>query len=292
MLNENQRLDYLHQLCVVSWMPRQPLPGARPSVYFYHEGPKQVSPLDRLRPRANLQADSIPSGAPQAAAEMPSSVSIPSRDRREPPAIQVGAGTSANTGANTGAGANTAANNGNRTAAQNAPSETTESPDPMDALAAVSAGKVNRVPEHLQLVFIRQQGDRPLIVSHFGEHGDSEQLFLPFAQSMLHLVGFDESLVSMPFVWPLAGMPAVCREQEFVQVFRALLGGARLGCKPNQECWWFGELPELIAESQDLLNITLHHPVSLTGVMRQADEKRQLLYHLLERKQHSAANSF
>lgn len=280
MLNENQRLDYLHQLGVVSWMPRQPLPGARPSVYFYHEGPKQVSPLDRLRPRANLQADSIPSGAPQVAAEMPSAVSIPSRDRREPPAIQVGAA------------AETSPQTRSQTSPQSAPNEPAESPDPMDALAAVSAGKVNRVPEHLQLVFIRQQGDRPLIVSHFGEHGDSEQLFLPFAQSMLHLVGFNESLVSMPFVWPLAGMPAVCREQEFVQVFRALLGGARLGCKPNQECWWFGELPDLIAESQDLLNITLHHPVSLTGVMRQADEKRQLLYHLLERKQHSAANSF
>lgn len=283
MLNENQRLDYLHQLGVVSWMPRQPLPGARPSVYFYHEGPKQVSPLDRLRPRANLQADSVPAGTPQAAAEMPSAVSIPSRERSEPPAIQVGAAAETSPQARS--------QTSPLTKPTGAPNEPAESPDPMDALAAVSAGKVNRVPEHLQLVFIRQQGDRPLIVSHFGEHGDSEQLFLPFAQSMLQLVGFNESLVSMPFVWPLAGMPAVCREQEFVQVFRALLGGARLGCKPNQECWWFGELPELIAESQGLLNITLHHPVSLTGVMRQADEKRQLLYRLLERKQHSAANS-
>lgn len=281
MLNENQRLDYLHQLGVVSWMPRQPLPGARPSVYFYHEGPKQVSPLDRLRPRTDVQADSIQAGASQATATMPSAVSMPSRDRREPPAIQVAADTDAGTSANTGAGADT----GNRPAAPNAPSETAESPDPMDALAAASAGKVNRVPERLQLVFIRQQGDRPLIVSHFGEHGDSEQLFLPFAQSMLQLVGFNESLVSLPFVWPLAGMPAVCREQEFVQVFRALLGGARLGCKPNQECWWFGELPELIAESEGLLNITLHHPMSLTDVMKQADGKRELLYRLLDRKQ-------
>lgn len=283
MLNENQRLDYLHQLGVVSWMPRQPLPGARPSVYFYHEGPKQVSPLDRLRPRTDAQADSTPPRAPQTAVKMPSAVNIPSRDRIEPPAIQVGA---PHTGSDSVIASGTDAHKMVKSSV-----EVSESQDPMESLTEASAGQVNRVPEYLQLVFIRQQGDRPLIVSHFGEHGDSEQLFLPFAQSMLQLVGFNEPLVSLPFVWPLAGMPAVCREQEFVQVFRALLGGARLGCKPNQECWWFGELPELIAESEGLLNITLHQSASLTYVMSRADEKRQLLYRLLERKQQIALNS-
>jgi len=274
VLNENQRLDYLHQLGVVSWMPRQPLPGARPSVYFYHEGPKNTSPLDRLRPRKDAapepsSAGVHPAGAEAATSGTPTAVSIPTRNKGERPTIQVGAETSAS--------------------AENQASQISDAPDPMDALAASSASQVNRVPERLQLVFIRQQGDRPLIVSHFGEHGDSEQLFLPFAQSILQQVGFTEPVVSLPFVWPLAGMPAVCREQEFVQVFRALLGGARLGCKANQECWWFGDLPELIAESEGLLNITLHHPISLTGVMTQADDKRQLLYRLLERKQQPIA---
>ncbi|WP_417595675.1 hypothetical protein [Oceanospirillum sp.] len=266
MLNENQRLDYLHQLGVVSWMPRQSLPGARPSVYFYHEGPKQTSPLDRLRPGKGNSAESSPSGhaVDSASTGIPSAVSMPFRNNGEGPTVQVGAETLAT--------------------AEHQTSQTSDAPDPMGALAASSAGQVNRVPDRLQLVFIRQQGDRPLIVSHFGEHGDSEQLFLPFAQSILQLIGFNEPVVSLPFVWPLAGMPAVCREQEFVQVFQALVKGARLGCKPNQECWWFGGLPELIAESEGLLNITLHHPMSLTDVMRQADGKRQLLYSLLERK--------
>ncbi|OOV87170.1 hypothetical protein [Oceanospirillum linum] len=271
MLNENQRLDYLHQLGVVSWMPRQPLSGARPSAYFYHEVPKQTSPLDRLRPGKEISPESMPSARSMDSAStgIPSAVSVPSRNKAEPPVIQVGTHGEADAPA--------------QPDRQNTASGKAGSQDPMDALAA-PAGKVNRVPERLQLVFIRQQGDRPLIVSHFGEHGDSEQLFLPFAQSILHLVGFKESVVSLPFVWPLAGMPAVCREQEFVQVFQALVKGARLGCKPNQECWWFGDLPELIAESEGLLNITLHHPMSLTDVMRQADGKRQLLYRLLERK--------
>ena len=259
VINENQRLDYLNQLGVVSWMPRQPLPGARPSEYFYHEAPKQESPLARLRPRQEEHGadETVP-------VSQPSSVSMPSPNK---PAIELAK-----------------------------PSETggqpsADTPVPMDAVAGAegSNATVNRVPEHLQLVFIRQQGNRPLIVSHFGEHGDSDQLFLPLAQSMLHLVGFSEPLVSMPFSWPLTGMPAVCREQEFVQIFRALLGGARLGCQPNQECWWFGDLPELIAESDGLLNITLHHPASLTQVMTQASEKRQLLYRLLERKQQTTA---
>ncbi len=275
MLNENQRLDYLHQLGVVSWMPRQPLPGARPSVYFYHEGPKQTSPLDRLRPRKDVPPEPSsavkPAGAEVTTSGAPAVASTPSLNNSERPAVQVGAETPAS--------------------AEHQASQVSNAPDPMDALAAKSADQVNRVPERLQLVFIRQQGDRPLIVSHFGEHGDSEQLFLPFAQSILQLVGFNEPVVSLPFVWPLAGMPAVCREQEFVQVFRALLGGARLGCKAGQECWWFGDLPELIAESEGLLNITLHHPMSLTDVMTQAEGKRQLLYRLLERKQQPIAEN-
>lgn len=252
MINENQRLDYLHQLGVVSWMPRQPLPGARPSEYFYHEAPRQDSPLSRLRQRSDV---------PQTEVAQRSGV------RAEPPEIPSG---------------QPAATSGPAQAAARPPQADVLAEDPMDAVADHS--RVNRVPEHLQLAFIRQQGDRPLIVSHFGEQGDSEQLFLPMVQSMLQLCGYPEPLISLPFVWPLAGMPAACREQEFVQVFQALLGGARLGCQPQQTCWWFGELPELIAESEGLLNIELHHPVSLTRVMSRADEKRALLYRLLDLK--------
>ncbi len=36
-MNEAQRVAYLEQLGVVSWMPRQPLPGALPSEYFVCE---------------------------------------------------------------------------------------------------------------------------------------------------------------------------------------------------------------------------------------------------------------
>jgi len=257
VINENQRLDYLNQLGVVSWMPRQPLSGAKPSEIFYHEAPKKASPLSLLRPRTDGETEGstpkkpVSSSTTESVAAVTEPASVLSRASNNPPHIKTS--TKSDT---TGAA--------------------------MDALAA--KGRVNRVPEHLQLAFIRQQGNRPLIVSHFGDRGDSEYSFVPLSQSMLQFMGFNEPLVSLPFVWPLAGMPPVCREQEFVQVFRALLGGARLGCQANQECWWFGDLPELIAESDNLLNITLHHPCSLTGVMASGKEKQAVLYQLLALK--------
>ena len=256
VINENQRLDYLSQLGVVSWMPRQPLSGAKPSEIFYHEAPKKAFPLSLLRPRTDGETEgtapkkNVSSNTAESVAAVTEPASVLSR-ASNPPNIKT-----------------------------STKSDATEAA--MDALAAQD--RVNRVPEHLQLAFIRQQGNRPLIVSHFGDRGDSEYSFLPLSQSMLQFMGFSEPLVSLPFVWPLAGRSPVCREQEFVQVFRALLGGARLGCQANQECWWFGDLPELIAESENLLNITLHHPCSLTGVMTSGKEKQAVLYQLLALK--------
>lgn len=259
MMNENHRLDYLAQLGVVSWMPRQPLPGAKPSDYFYHAAPEKSSPLARLQ-----QGGAVPGSSGHL------SVTPAVQPGQKSPDQAVLAQTQAQAVIVSGQG-------------RPAVSAQSTEHDPMADLA--DEPRVNRVPDYLQLAFIRQQGDRPLIVSHFGEHGDSEQAFLPFIQSLLQFVAYPEPLVSLPFVWPLAGMPPVCREQEFVQVFRALVGGARLGCQPNQKCWWFGDLPELIAESDNLLNISLHYPKSLTHIMTSATDKRALLHQLIALKQ-------
>jgi len=257
VMNENQWLNYLHQLAIVSWMPRQPLPGAKPSELFYHEAPKKESLISQLRTRddADDTATSALHRPEPAGASAKPPEGAGSSHETESISFQKGTGATDNADGPIGA-------------------------DPMDAVA--DKAKINRVPERLQLAFIRQQGNRPLIVSHFGEYGDAEQAFLPLCQSMLGFVGFSEPLVSMPFVWPLAGMPPACREQEFVEVFRALLGGARLGCRLGQGCWWFGGLSELVADSDRLLILTLYLPCSLTDVMNKAEEKQAVLYRLLQ----------
>lgn len=245
MNNENLRLDYLNRLGVVSWMPRQPLPGARPSEFFYHEGAEAA--------RRPLRVQAEPASEPVTASAAPV---------RPAPAAAT------------------------RPAEAEQPVPEHDSADPMAALE--HSEQVNRVPESLQLMFIRPQSSGPLIVSHFGEQGDAGEAFLPFVQSLLQFTGCTAPLVSLPFVWPLTGMPGACREQEFIDIFEALLSGARLGCPPGQECWWFGDLPQLLAESE-CFTLGLHYPASLTEVLNQPGHKPRLLKQLITRRQEKSA---
>lgn len=255
-MNEAQRVAYLEQLGVVSWMPRQPLPGALPSEYFVYE--EHTRPADGeaavMSAVAALDGSAILGGEQTAG---------------QPHIDTVGqAASPADSFLATDSAAKV-----NRPAIFGDDSSEQAEPAPVVVDSA-------RVPEQLRLGLIRTADQGPLLICNITGQDWPEHQVMPLVGQILHFMQQPASQICLPFEWPFPGTRTKCSEQEFLAVFKALLSGARLQCKLGQKCWWFGELPELIQESR-LLQIELHHSLSLVQILDQPGAKAQLLEQLI-----------
>ena len=253
-MNEAQRVAYLEQLGVVSWMPRQPLPGALPSEYFVCE--ESTPPADAES--ALMSAVAAMDGGDALGHDQTQSETV------------VGQATSPVD----------SFLSGDSPARVNRPaifgdSESTEQAEPAPVVVDSA-----RVPERLRLGLIRTADQGPLLICNITGQDWPEHQVMPLVGQILHFMQQPASQICLPFEWPFPGTSAKCSEQEFLSVFKALLSGARLQCQPGQKCWWFGELPELIQQG-DLLQIELHHPQSLVQLLGHPAGKAQLLQQLL-----------
>lgn len=258
-MNEAQRVAYLEQLGVVSWMPRQPLPGALPSEYFVCE--ESTPPTDGESAVMSAVA-ALGSGADPGSAQ--------SEGHVQSQTGSVGQATSPVD----------SFLSGDSPAKVNRPSifgdsESSEQTDPAPVIVTSA-----RVPERLRLGLIRTTDQGPLLICNITGQDWPEHQVMPLVGQILHFMQQPASQICLPFEWPFPGTNAKCSEKEFLSVFKALLSGARLQCQPGQKCWWFGELPELIQQG-DLLQIELHHTQSLVQLLGHPTDKAQLLQQLL-----------
>lgn len=139
---------------------------------------------------------------------------------------------------------------------------------------------VAQVPEKLRLGLIQTHLQGPLIICNITDQGWPDHQVLPMVNQIMGYLRQPLPSIGMAFDWPFPGTTAEATPEEFLRVLKALLSGARLQCPPGQACWWFGELPELLAESE-LLEISLHYPDSLTELLTQPGKKARLLRYLL-----------
>ncbi len=244
-MNEALRVDYLEQLGVVSWMPRQPLPGALPSEFFT---PEVIVP--------NTGEISVETCLTEGVLEAPVHGQINNTEAHS-------VSPSSPIAQSMGLGADNTAE--------------IEGVEPEE----VPINGVNRVPAQLRLGLIRTSG--PLIISNITAQDWPDHQVLPLVNNMLHFMQLPAYQSSLPFEWPFPGAASDCSESEFLSVLKALLSGARLQCRPGQSCWWFGELPDVIKES-GLLQVELHHSASLVTLLQQPVGKAQLLHQLLQIK--------
>ena len=257
-MNEAQRVAYLEQLGVVSWMPRQPLPGALASEYFVCE--ESIPPVEGEAAVMSAVAaldSSAALGGIQGAVQSQSHTGM------------VGQATSPVDSFLSG----DASTKVNRPAIFDGASSEQVAPAPVIVDSS-------RVPDQLRLGLIRTADQGPLLICNITGQDWPEHKVMPMVGQMLHFMQQPASQICLPFEWPFPGSSAKCSEQEFLAVLKALLSGARLQCQPGQRCWWFGELPELIQQG-GLLQIELHYPLSLVQLLEQPEAKAQLLQQLL-----------
>lgn len=264
-MNEAQRVTYLEQLGVVSWMPRQPLPGALPSEYFECEesSPPVDAESEVMSAVAAMESNAVLGGEP-------------------------GQGQ-----AQAGSGVGQASSPVSSFLSGDSPAKVTRPGIFGDNDAQVEPAPVvdfARVPEQLRLGLIRTADQGPLLICNITGQDWPEHQVMPMVGQMLHFMQQPASQICLPFEWPFPGTSAKCSEQEFLAVFKALLSGARLQCPPGQRCWWFGELPELIQQGGGL-QIELHHPLSLVQLLGQPVAKAQLLQQLLTIKATAHVNA-
>ncbi|MBB1488806.1 hypothetical protein [Oceanospirillum sediminis] len=137
-----------------------------------------------------------------------------------------------------------------------------------------------QVPDKLRLGLIQTHLQGPLIICNITDQSWPDHQVLPMVNQIMGYLRQPLPSIGMAFDWPFPGTTAEATPEEFLKVLKALLSGARLQCPPGQACWWFGELPELLAESE-LLEISLHYPDSLTALLTQPGKKVHLLRYLL-----------
>lgn len=145
------------------------------------------------------------------------------------------------------------------------------------------AEAASAVPERLRLGMIQTADNGPLVICNITDQGWPDHQVFPLVNQMMYFLQSPPATVGMAFDWPFPGTDTHCTNEEFLGVLRALLSGARLQCPPGQCCWWFGDIPDLIADSE-LLTLQMHFPLSLTDILSQPARKVELLRYLLNWK--------
>lgn len=250
-MNEALRLHYLEQLDVTSWMPRMPLAGALPSEFIECESLAAPTLTSHQVQHPQVQAQSQILAQPNPivgfSTDVDQSVSAPS-----PIAAVL-----------------------NKTAVSSEPPI-----EPAQEEQALSSS----VPQRLRLGLVRLPEPAPLIIANITDEQWPEHQIMPLLASALRFMELPENGWSMPFEWPFRSNTESVSDEAFLLILHSLFTGARLQCKPQQPCWWFGDLPELIAQDQQLLNIQLHHPISVNQLLHHAQHKTALLQQLITLK--------
>ncbi|OPX56313.1 hypothetical protein SAMN02745127_00582 [Oceanospirillum multiglobuliferum] len=250
-MNEALRLHYLEQLGVTSWMPRLPLVGALPSEYVELELPIEPSLATHHGHHPQIQAQS------QAVAQPKPIVGLsPETDQSVQAPSPIAAVL-------------------NRTTVGSAS---------LIELAQEEKALSSRVPQRLRLGLVRLPEPAPLIIANITDEQWPEHQIMPLLASALRFMGLPENGWSMPFEWPFRSNTGSVSDEAFLMILHSLLTGARLQCQSHQPCWWFGDLPELIAQDHQLLNIQLHHPISVNQLLHNGQHKMALLQQLITLK--------